>query len=151
MHYFGIDASESLIAIGRDTLPKFGLPAERLTVQRIEDTDGTCEHVVCLNVLSNIDNYHRPLERMLLMARRASSCGNAQGRRRVSLREGHFLDAGVDLRVHVNHYDIGEVTEFIREYGFDVDRVVDRRTGGSWIRHSVMITIGLFSSRPARA
>lgn len=131
VHYFGIDASESLIAIGRDTLPKFGLPAERLTVQRIEDTDGTCEHVVCLNVLSNIDNYHRPLERMLLMARKSVIL-------RESLKDGaayhyvrdNFLDAGVDLRVHVNHYDIGEVTEFIKEYGFDVDRVVDRRTGG---------------------
>jgi ubiquinone/menaquinone biosynthesis C-methylase UbiE len=129
--YFGIDASESLIAIGRDTLPKFGLPTERLSEQRIEDTDGTCEHVVCLNVLSNIDNYHRPLERMLLMARKSVIL-------RESLKDGaayhyvrdNFLDAGVDLRVHVNHYDIGEVTAFIRNYGFDVERVVDRRTGG---------------------
>ena len=69
--YFGIDASEDLIAIGRDTMPRFGLPADRLSVQRIEDTDGKCDHVVCLNVLSNIDNYHRPLERLLLMARKS--------------------------------------------------------------------------------
>jgi SAM-dependent methyltransferase len=129
--YFGIDASPALIEIGRSTLPKFGLPAERLSVQRIEDTDGACEHVVCLNVLSNIDNYHRPLERMLLMARKSVIL-------RESLKDGgvyqyvkdNFLDAGVDLKVHVNHYDIGEVTAFIDDYGFDVERVVDRRTGG---------------------
>jgi ubiquinone/menaquinone biosynthesis C-methylase UbiE len=129
--YFGIDAAKTLIEIGRDTLPKFGLPADRLSVQRIEDTAGTCEHVVCLNVLSNIDNYHRPLERMLLMARKSVIL-------RDSLKDGaayhyvrdNFLDPGVNLKVHVNHYDIGEVTAFIRDYGFDVERVVDRRTGG---------------------
>ena len=129
--YFGIDASPGLIEIGRNSLPKFGLPADRLSVQRIEDTAGTCEHVVCLNVLSNIDNYHRPLERMLLMARKSVIL-------RESLKDGgmyqyvkdNFLDAGVDLKVHVNHYDIGEVTAFISDYGFDVEHVVDRRTGG---------------------
>ena len=129
--YFGIDASESLIAIGRDTMPKFGLPADRLSVQRIEDTDGACDHVVCLNVLSNIDNYHRALERMLLMAGKSLIL-------RESLKNGaeynyvrdNFLDAGVNLKVHVNHYDIGDVTAFIQGYGFDVQRVVDRRTGG---------------------
>jgi SAM-dependent methyltransferase len=130
--YFGIDASEDLIAIGRDTMPRFGLPADRLSVQRIEDTDGKCDHVVCLNVLSNIDNYHRPLERLLLMARKSVVL-------RESLKDGaayqyvrdNFLDAGVDLKVHVNHYDIEEITTFIGDYGFKVERVIDRRTGGN--------------------
>ena len=131
VEYFGLDAAESLIAIGRSTLPKFGLPSDRLFVQRIEDTNGTCDHVICMNVLSNIDNYHRPLERMLLMAGKTVII-------RESLKDGaeyryvrdRFLDAGVNLKVHVNHYDIGEVTGFISDYGFDVECVVDRRTAG---------------------
>ena len=69
--YFGIDAAPSLIEIGRDEMPAFGLPAERLKAIRIEDLDGSVDHVVCLNVLSNIDNYHRPLERLLAMARKS--------------------------------------------------------------------------------
>lgn len=129
--YFGIDAAESLIAIGRETLPAFGLPADRLSVQRIEDTDGECDHVMCVNVLSNIDNYHRPLERMLLMARKSVIL-------RESLKDGaeyhyvtdRFIDAGSHLKVHVNHYDVTDMTGFIRDYGFDVERFVDRRTGG---------------------
>ena len=111
---------------------EIGLPADRLSVQRIEDTDGKCDHIVCLNVLSNIDNYHRPLERLLLMARKSVVL-------RESLKDGaayqyvrdNFLDAGVDLKVHVNHYDIEEITTFIGDYGFKVERVIDRRTGGN--------------------
>ncbi len=132
LEYFGIDAAESLIAIGRETMPNFGLPADRLLMQRIEDTDGECDHIICVNVLSNIDNYHRPLERMLLMARKTVIL-------RESLKHGaeyryvtdDFLDAGSNLKVHVNHYDLADMTGFIESYGFDVRHVVDRRTGGT--------------------
>lgn len=154
VEYFGIDAAETLIAIGRETLPAFGLPADRLSVQRIEDTDGECDHVVCVNVLSNIDNYHRPLERMLLMARKTVIL-------RESLKEGgeyhyvvdRFLDANVNLKVHVNHYDIAYVTDFIRSYGFDVEHVIDRRTGGrpeSVIGHDHYWTFLVATRQPDR-
>jgi len=131
LEYYGIDAAEGLIAIGREIMPNFGLPADRLLAQRIEDTDGECDHAICVNVLSNIDNYHRPLERLLLMARKTVIL-------RESLKNGaeyhyvtdHFLDAGSDLKVHVNHYDLADMTAFIESYGFDVAQVVDRRTGG---------------------
>jgi hypothetical protein len=98
---------------------------------RIEDLDGSVDHTVCLNVLSNIDNYHRPLERLLKMTKRSLIL-------RESLKQGaeyhyvedRFLDPGVSLNVHVNHYDVQEVCEFIRSYGFKVEQVVDERTGG---------------------
>ena len=129
--YWGLDASEVLVGIGRDILPKFGLPAERLIKGRIEDLDGEVDHVVCLNVLSNIDNYHRPIERFLKIARKSVIL-------RESLKRGAeyryvrdaFLDPGVDLKVHVNHYDIDEVSAFVASYGFRPQAIVDRRTGG---------------------
>ena len=129
--YWGVDASTTLIEIGRESLPRFGLPAERLLHLRLEDLDGEVDHVVCLNVLSNIDNYHRPLERLLRMARKSVIL-------RESLKHGAeyqyvrdtYLDPGMDLKVHVNHYDLDEVMGFIRSYGFDVAPVTDRRTGG---------------------
>ncbi len=131
VEYWGLDACGALIDIGRDILPGFGLPAERLIEARIEDLDGEVDHVVCLNVLSNLDNYQRPLERFLKMARKSVIL-------RESLKIGaechyvrdDFLDPGVDLRVHVNHYDIGEVTKFISSYGFKPEAIVDRRSGG---------------------
>lgn len=131
VQYFGVDASKSLIAIGRATLPRFGLEPDRLQVGRLEDLDGRTDHVVCMNVLSNLDNYHRPLDRMLRMANKTVLL-------RESLKEGaeysfvpdRFLDEGTSLNVHVNSYDVRDVCLFVEERGFDVTLVTDRRTGG---------------------
>ena len=129
--YFGIDAAPSLIEIGREEMPAFGLEAGRLKIVRIEDLDGSVDHVVCLNVLSNIDNYHRPLERLLAMAKKSLIL-------RESLKKGaeyswvkdSYLDPGVDLGVHINHYDFDDVSSFISARGFRARQVVDRRSGG---------------------
>jgi SAM-dependent methyltransferase len=129
--YFGIDATQIFIETGRAELAAFGLAADRLQVVRIEDFRGEIDHVLCMNVISNIDNYHRPLERLLRAARRTLVL-------RESVRDGtsysyvrdNFLDPGVDLKVHVNAYDRAEITGFIESYGFRVEQVTDRRTGG---------------------
>jgi SAM-dependent methyltransferase len=130
--YHGIDAAPTLIAIGRRELPRFGLPPERLDVLRIEDLDGAADHVVCMNVLSNIDNYHRPLERLLKVARKSlilrESAGD--GARYTYVRDA-YLDPGVDLKVHVNRYDAAELVAFMAERGFEAEIIVDRRSGGA--------------------
>jgi ubiquinone/menaquinone biosynthesis C-methylase UbiE len=129
--YWGVDASRTLIEIGRQILPGFGLPAERLLHLRLEDLEGEVDHVICLNVLSNIDNYHRPLERLLKMARKSLVLRESlkQVAEYKYVRDA-YLDPGVDLKQHVNHYDLDEVMCFIRSYGFAVAQVVDRRTSG---------------------
>jgi SAM-dependent methyltransferase len=131
VEYFGIDGAPSLIAIGRELLPRYGLAPDRLQAVRIEDVDGSFDHVLCMNVLSNLDNYHRPLERLLHCARKTvilrESCKAGSQYQYVVDR---YLDEGQNLRVHVNAYDTAEWTAFIESYGFDVERVTDRRTGG---------------------
>lgn len=129
--YHGIDATRCLIEIGQEELPLFGLPQARLATLRLEDLSGAVDHVVCINVLSNIDNFHKPLERLLKIARRT-----------VLLRESiadtasylyvrdRFLDAGLDLGVYVNTYGRGEIREFIASRGFAVREEADRRCGG---------------------
>jgi len=131
LEYYGIDATDCLAALGREALPAFGLPAERLRTLRIEDFDGEVDHVVCINVLSNIDNYHRPLERLLAAAGKS-----------VILRESladkadyqyvvdRYLDPGCELRVHVNTYAIGDVKSFVQSQGFEATVVEDRHTRG---------------------
>src|SRR5260370_1351646 len=42
-----------------------------------------------------------------------------------------YLDPDVDLKVHVNAYDAGELEAFIASHGFRVERIIDRRSGGS--------------------
>lgn len=129
--YHGIDATAEFIDIGRRELACFGLAPDRLQVSRIEEIDGYADHVLCMNVLSNLDNYHRPLERLLRIAGKSLIL-------RESIKDGadyryvcdRFLDSGVDLKVHVNAYDRADILDFIAGYGFSVEEVVDRRTGG---------------------
>lgn len=129
--YYGVDACGALLDIGRRILPDHELPAERLIEGRLEDLDGSVDHVVCLNVLSNIDNYHRPLERLLAMARKSVILRESfkRGSEYRYVRDA-FLDPGVALNVHVNHYDVDEVTAFVGARGFYAEVLVDRRTGG---------------------
>lgn len=129
--YYGIDSARSLIDIGWRELPHFGLPKERLRVLRIEDLDGDVDHVICMNVLSNIDNYHRPLERLLKMARKSLILRELAGQGAIySYVRDNYLDADVDLKVHVNRYDMAELVQFMSQYGFDVETIVDRYSGG---------------------
>ncbi|HWH14811.1 MAG TPA: class I SAM-dependent methyltransferase [Miltoncostaeaceae bacterium] len=132
VEYWGVDASPTLIGIGRREMPALGLPAARLIEARIEDLDGAVDHVVCMNVLSNLDSYHRPLSRLLGMARRSlvlRESMHAAPARYAWVRD-RYLDPGVELWVHVNTYDRDEVAAFVRAHGFRARLVTDRRTGG---------------------
>ena len=131
VEYYGIDASGTLLDIGRRILPAYGLPAERLIESRIEDLRADVDHVVCINVLSNIDNYHRPLERLLLAARKTVILRESIADfSRYSYVEDRYLDRGVHLKVHVNTYERQEVKRFIETYGYDVAVHVDKHSGG---------------------
>ena len=129
--YYGIDATRQLVEIGAAILPSYGLPAERLIAMRIEDLDAAVDHVVCINVLSNLDNYHRPLERLLLAARKTVILRESiAADSRYSYVEDRYLDPGVRLNVHVNTYARTEITRFIESYGYTVRIHVDEHTGG---------------------
>lgn len=130
--YWGIDAAESLIKIGQSILPKYGLPAQHLVHGRVEDLNAEVDHILCMNVLSNIDNYPRPLERLLHSARKSvilrESVSTEQSFQYVA---DKYLDPDVNLKVHVNTYKESEFVKFIQSYGFEVESFIDRRTNGS--------------------
>jgi len=129
--YFGIDNTEAFIAIGREELARFGLDQSRLNVGAVEFLEGSVEHVVCMNLLTNIDNWHRGLDRMAAVAGKSlilrESIGDTSEYRLVT---DNFLDQGIDLKVHVNRYSLDEIVEFLGERGFTVERVLDQRTQG---------------------
>ena len=131
VEYYGMDSAPGLIQQGRGIMPRFGLPAERLLLLDLDELNGSVDHVVCLNVISNLDNFHRPLERLLLCAGKSLIL-------RESVKQGaiyryvkdKYLDDDVDLKVHVNAYDASEFVSFVESYGFRVEQMMDRRTGG---------------------
>lgn len=132
VEYWGMDASQTLLDIGRGILPGYGLPAERLLHLRLEDLSGEADHVVCINVLSNLDHYPRPLERLLHCARKTLILRESLASEGLfTYVRDDYLDPGCDLRVHVNTYPREEVLAFIRAQGFAAHTVTDRRTGGT--------------------
>ena len=82
-----------------------------------------------MNVLSNVDITHRPLERLLQMARKSLILRELAGAgARYSYVRDAYLDPGVDLNVYVNRYDAAELASFMEGHGFTVDRIADRRS-----------------------
>lgn len=131
MKYYGIDASKNLLEIGRKFLPAYGLTPERLIQMRIEDLRAEVDHVVCINVLTYLDHYFRPLERFLLSARKTVIL-----RESISETAEHtyvvdrYLDDSVPLKVPINTYSRSELNRFMDSYGFSVAFEVDEYTGG---------------------
>jgi len=131
IEYHGLDYTPEMIELARTEMcPRTALPATRFQVGAIEDLDGEYDNVLCFNVLTNSPHYAQPLERLLQATRK-----------RLLLRESMadalvvrytpdpYLDEGKrDIRVYHNTYPIEEVIEFMREHGFNVTRIVDRRS-----------------------
>ena len=129
--YWGLDSCPDFIAMGRVILPSYGLPPERLVLGRLEDLDAEVDHVLCMNMLSNLDNFHRPLERLLRSARKS-----------VILRESmhdkasykyvvdNYLNVHEPLRTYVNTYSQADLVALAAELGFSARFIKDRRTDG---------------------
>ena len=132
LHYTGIDAAPSLIRTGQEEMPRWGCSKERLICARIEDLQGAVDHVVCLNVLSNIENFHRPLERLLKIAGKTlilrESIWDLPSK--YCYVQDTFLDKGVNLHVHVNTYNSSEIQLLARRMGFIATPLMDVRTQG---------------------
>ena len=129
--YYGLDYTPEMIELARAEMPaRTGVPPERFRVGAIEDLEGEYDNVLCFNVLTNSPHYALPLERLL----RAT-------KRRLLLRESMsdalvvrytpdpYLDEGKrHIRVYHNTYPIEEVIGFMREHGFAITRIPDRRS-----------------------
>jgi len=132
LDYWGMDKTEAFIEIGRQELAAFGLPPERLLLGEIEYAEGAADHVLCMNVLSNIDHWMRALDRLCAVARRSLILRESvRPMAESTLVTDRFLDPGVDLKVHVNAYARFELEQFLIARGFSVRWEVDWRTGGA--------------------
>jgi ubiquinone/menaquinone biosynthesis C-methylase UbiE len=131
LRYFGIDKTELFVRIGQSESRALGIAPENIVHGEIEHAVGSFNHVVCMNVLSNIDNWHRPLDRMAEIASKTVILRESLGESsHYSLVVDKYLDSDRELKVHVNTYSISEMTEFMRTRGFTTEIVSDIRTGG---------------------
>ena len=121
LKYIGIDATSALLQIGKQELPAFGLPEENLKVMRLEDLNGRADFVLCMNTLTYMDNYYRPLDRLLQVTQKYLILRESiSDQAKYSYVKDDYLDPGVDLKVHINTYDKDEVDSLIEGAGFEV-------------------------------
>ena len=131
VEYHGLDYTPELIDLARaEVAPRAGLPPERFAVGAIENLDRRFDNVVCFNVLTNSPHYALPLERLLACTGKRLVLRESLGDRLVvRYTPDPYLDEGKrHLRVYHNTYPIDEVAAFMKESGFAVSAVVDRRT-----------------------
>ena len=131
LEYYGVDATASLIKIGQEELPSYGLPAYHLQSAQIEDLTGKADFVLCMNVLTYLGNFHAPLARILDIAEtnvilRESLSDIAD----YAFVSDDQLDEGMKLNVHINTYNRKDVINFIQARGFDVTEMQDIHSGG---------------------
>ena len=133
VEYHGLDYTESFIRLGRDNIPPYLLPPERLQTGSIEDLDRKFDAVMCINTLFCLPNYHQGLERMTQAAReffvlRTTLAEEPQ----IRYETDDYLDAGFrgkdGLRSYFNIFSLTEVIDFIQDQGFEVRLEVDERT-----------------------
>lgn len=124
--YRGLDYTPEMIELARTEM---GAP-ERYEVGAIEELDQPYDTILCFNVLTNSPHYALPLERMLQMARKRVLLRESMaGELVVRYTPDQYLDEGArHIRVYHNTYPIDEVTSFMREHGFSVSRIPDRRS-----------------------
>lgn len=132
IEYYGIDYSPSLIEIGRRNIGKSGLPPEQLKVGAIEDLDETYDAVICFNTLSWCPDFRRPVEMLCRAAKKYILIRTNLGKKTMYRWETDgYLDEGYNhLKAYWNMYSEKEITDFMSEMGFEVEPIIDARTGG---------------------
>lgn len=129
--YWAIDMTEPFVQIGRDELSLYGLESSHFIHGLVEDLRGQVDHVICLNVLSNMPNWHLPLERMSQIASKTIILRESiSDYASTMLVRDRFLDPPSELMVHVNTYSRTEVVAFLGDRGFSVRMEEDKRTKG---------------------
>jgi SAM-dependent methyltransferase len=128
--YHGLDYTPEMIELAR---AEMGQPPETFELGAIEDLETQYDTVLCFNVLTNSPHYALPLERLLMSAKRRILIREAMGDELiVRYTPDPYLDEGKrDIRVYHNQYPIAEVTAFMRDHGFTVTRIPDRRSNDS--------------------
>jgi SAM-dependent methyltransferase len=158
LDWHGLDFTPEMIELARDELcPRAGLEPSRFRLGAIEDLgEERYDNVLCFNVLTNCPHYGLPLERLLAVTERRILLRESLGDSlEVRFTPDRYLDPDKrHIRVYHNTYPLAEVTDFMRDHGFEVTGIVDERTGDGTemvvdIPHRWRILLGERSPRSA--
>lgn len=131
LEYYGLDYTPEMIDLARSEMcPSPISDSGRFMLGSIEDLDREFDNVLCFNVLTNNPHYAQPLERLLKCARKRVLLRESLGEDLiVRYTPDPYLDESKKhIRVYHNTYPLNEVVGFIKDFGFSITRIPDRRT-----------------------
>lgn len=132
--YCGLDYSPGYIEIGRAILPQYGLSPEKLTCGRAEDLCGEkFDLIAMLNTLTFCPNFREVFDRLAGTGAQVIAVRDNFGDQTVIKWEADgYLDEGYNhLKAYWNMWGREEVAEFLSEYGYRCQWLMDARCQGA--------------------
>lgn len=134
LEYYGLDYTASYIDLGRRNIPPEILAPERLILGSIENLEDEYDAVLCINTLYCLPHFHHGLQRLAEATRQVLILRTAlDTETKIRYETDDYLDEGYrgpgGLKSYFNIYSRTEVSDFLTELGFSVQRVTDERTG----------------------
>jgi cyclopropane fatty-acyl-phospholipid synthase-like methyltransferase len=131
LNYFGIDSSSKLIAIGKKYMVNYGLSSKKLVNMRLEDVSQKFDHIVCINVLTYLDNIYKYLERMINLSNKSIIIRESFHTRDIyKYVPDNYLDKDKKINTYINTYSIKKISLFLKNFNCDFKLIKDQYTKG---------------------
>lgn len=131
LRYYGIDSSKKLIKIGKKNMPNYGLNSNKLVNMRIEDVSGKFDHIICINVLTYLDNIYKHLEKLIKIANKTIIIRESFYIRDIyKYVPDNFLDHNLKLNTYVNTYSVKKISNFLKNFDCKFSFIQDEYTNG---------------------
>lgn len=131
LNYFGIDSSSKLISIGKKYMVNYGLSSKKLINIRLEDVSQKFDHIVCINVLTYLDNIYKYLERMINLSNKSIIVRESFHTRDIyKYVPDNYLDKDKKINTYINTYSIKKISLFLKNFNCDFKFIKDEYTKG---------------------
>ena len=120
-----------LIRIGKKYMSKYGLNPKKLTNMRIEDLSSRFDHIICINVLTYLDNIYKYLERLINIANKSIIIRESFYSKDIyKYVPDNFLDNNLKINTYINSYSIKKISNFLKKFDCKFNFIKDEYTKG---------------------
>ncbi len=130
IEYYGLDYTPEMIKLAREEMCKqTDLTETRFLLEAIENLDVIFDNIICFNVLTNNPHYALPLERLLKCTKKRLLLRESLSEElKIVYTKDNYVDQNKDINVYLNTYPLEEVKDFIKNFGFNVTQIFDKRS-----------------------
>ena len=109
----------------------YGLSSKKLINIRLEDVSQKFDHIVCINVLTYLDNIYKYLERMINLSNKSIIVRESFHTRDIyKYVPDNYLDKDKKINTYINTYSIKKISLFLKNFNCDFKFIKDEYTKG---------------------